>query len=116
MEFEAFRNFCLQKKGVTEEFPFDEKTVAFKVLGKVFAYSDIENFDEMVLKCDPDKALELRASYPSILPGYHSNKKHWNSVLIDGSLSEKFIFELISHSYDEVVKKLPKKLQAKLLA
>ena len=114
MELEAIRNYCLKMKGVTEEYPFDEKTATFKVLGKVFLYTDIFDPSEIVVKCDPEKAIDLRASNPSVLPGYHSNKKYWNSILIDGSLSDDFIFEQIDHSYDEVVKKLPKKLRESL--
>lgn len=114
MNIEHFREYCIAKKGVTEEFPFDETTLVFKVMGKMFALTGIENFNSINLKCDPEKALELRASYPAITPGYHMSKKHWNTVIIDGSLPLDFITELIDESYNLVVAKLTKKLQDEL--
>lgn len=100
---------------VTEEFPFDESTLVFKVCGKMFALTGLENPEFKVnLKCDPERAIELRESYDSIIAGFHMNKKHWNTVLVDGSFSDSFFMELIDHSYDLVVKGLPKKLRDKL--
>lgn len=100
---------------VTEEFPFDESTLVFKVCGKMFALTGLENPDFKVnLKCDPERAIELRESYESIIAGFHMNKKHWNTVLVDGSFSDSFFRELIDHSYDLVVQGLPKKLRDQL--
>lgn len=114
MNIETYRDYCLQKKGVTEGFPFDEKTLVFKVMGKMFALTDVENFAFINLKCNPEKAVELREQFMGILSGYHMNKKHWNSVLIDADVNDKLIFELIDNSYHLVVKSLPKKLQQEL--
>ena len=102
------RLYCLDKKGVTESFPFDETTLVFKVMGKIFALTDLESDFSMNLKCDPGKALELREQYPSVIPGYHMNKKHWNTVTIDNSVSDREILSWIDHSYDLVVKGLKK--------
>ncbi len=115
MHIEAFRNYCLAKPMVTEEFPFDETTLVFKVCGKMFALTGLEGPEFKVnLKCDPDKAVELRENYESITAGFHMNKKHWNTVLIDGSFSDDLFVELIDHSYTLVVKGLPKKLRDEL--
>ena len=108
MNVESFREYCLSKKGVTETFPFDEETLVFKVMGKMFALADIDLFKSVNLKCDPEWSVELREKFPAITPGFHMNKKHWNTVEIDGSLSISFIQKLIDHSYDLVVAKLPK--------
>ena len=112
-DIESFRNYCLQKKFVTEEFPFGEETLVFKVSGKMFALTNIEDFERVNLKCDPHKAIELRERYEEILPGYHMNKKHWNTVQMNGSLPLKLIKEMIDDSYDLVVQSLPKKEQVK---
>lgn len=115
MNIEEFRAYCLSKKGVTEEFPFDEHTLVFKVMGKMFALTGLERIPFSVnLKCDPDRSLELREYHPEIIPGYHMSKKHWNTVDFTGGLSSKMCFELIDHSYDLVVKSLTKKLQKEL--
>lgn len=114
MNIESFRDFCLSKKGVTEEFPFDELTLVFKVMGKMFTLTDVDYFRSINLKCDPEWAIELREKYDAILPGYHMNKKHWNTVEMDGSLSDPFLEELIMHSYQLVVEKLPKTLRSEL--
>lgn len=106
MTQEEFRKYCLAKKGVTEEFPFDAATVVFKVLGKMFALADASRFKRLNLKCDPVKAMELREKYSGVTPAYHMNKRHWNSVYVDGSLEDRLIFQLIDHSYDLVVAKL----------
>lgn len=114
---EAFRDYCLSKKGVTEEFPFDETTMVFKVMGKIFAITGLERIPFSVnLKCDPDKALELREYHSEIIPGYHMNKKHWNTVDFTGSLSPQLLCELIDHSYTLVVYSLTKKLKNELEA
>jgi predicted DNA-binding protein (MmcQ/YjbR family) len=111
---EELRDYCIAKKGVIEDFPFDEETIVFKVGGKMFALANIDDFDGINLKCDPAKAVELREQYEAIQPGYHMNKKHWNTLEMDGSLPVKLIKELIDHSYDLVVASLPKKDQLKL--
>lgn len=114
MNPESLRAYCLSLPATTEEFPFDEQTLVFKVKGKLFALTNVDSFASMNLKCDPERAVELREQYDSILPGYHMNKKHWNTVLLDGSLGEKFVKELILHSYQRVVAGLPKKLREEL--
>lgn len=116
MNIEEFRNYCLSKKGVTESFPFDEKTLVFKVMGKMFALTGLEHNPATAnLKCDPERSVELREQYPDqIYPGYHMDKKHWNTVEIERNLPPKLIVELIDHSYGLVVNGLTKKLQAEL--
>ncbi len=106
MNIEDIRNYCLLKKGVTEGFPFDEETLVFKVAGKMFALVDLEGDLSINLKCDPEKAPELREQFPAVIPGYHMNKKHWNTVIIDGSIRDKLIGEWIDDSYNLVIKKL----------
>lgn len=114
MNIEFFRNYCIQKPGVTEEFPFGENTLVFKVMGKMFALADVDSFESINLKCEPEKAIELRETHEGVNPGYHMNKKHWNTVEMDGSLPDQFVIELIDHSYDLVVKGLPKKAREAL--
>jgi len=114
LDIESFRLYCLAKRGVTEEFPFGEQTLVFKVMGKMFALTQIDEFVSINLKCDPENALLLREQYNEVQPGYHMNKKHWNTVLIDGSVGDKKLMKWIDHSYDEVVKKLPRKQQKEL--
>ena len=105
----------MAKPLVTEEFPFDEVTLVFKVCGKIFALTGLDHLEFRVnLKCDPDRALELRDQYDSIRPGFHMHKKHWNTVIVDGSFSDELFKDLINHSYDMVVRGLPKKLREKL--
>lgn len=115
MYFDIVQTHCLNKPLVTEGFPFDNQTIVWKVAGKMFCLANINSFISLNLKCNPDKAKELREEYPQITPGYHMNKTLWNTVLLDG-LSEKFIFELIDHSYEEVVQKLPKKIKEQIKA
>ena len=112
MNVEEFRVYCLSKPLVTEEFPFDETTLVFKVAGKMFALTglDVPEF-KVKLKCDPDRSVVLREEYDSIRPGWHMNKKHWNTVHVDGSFPEELFVELIDHSYALVVKSLPKKIR-----
>jgi predicted DNA-binding protein (MmcQ/YjbR family) len=115
MNIEEFRDYCLSKNQVTESFPFDEDTLVFKVAGKMFALVSLEKRPVTVnLKCDPEKALELREEYEEISPGYHMSKIHWNTVTIDGSLSNKLIMELTDDSYNLVVKGMSKKKQKDL--
>lgn len=119
MNIQQLYDFCLAKKGVTEHFPFDEDTLVFKVGGKMFCLTSLQEWEKgnpsMNLKCDPDKALELRAEYEAIRPGYHMSKIHWNSVDLGKDVSDKMIIELINHSYELVFKSLTKKLQNEVL-
>lgn len=115
MNIEVYRDYCLSLPGSTEDLPFDENTLCFKVMGKIFSICDIEDFESINLKCDPVKAIELRETYPdTVIPGYHMNKKHWNTVKMDSSLPDNLIKEWIKESYDLVVNKLPKKDQIAL--
>ncbi len=114
MNIEIFRSYCLSKRAVTESFPFDKTTLVFKVMDKVFALTSLEGDLRFNLKCDPTRAIELREQYYAIIPGYHMNKKHWNTVIVDGELDQEQIFELIDHSYDLVVQSLPKYKQKEL--
>ena len=115
MNIEEFREYCLKKKGVTESFPFDETTLVFKVMGKMFTLTDTHDNFRINLKCDPEKAIGLREKYPSVTPGYYMNKKHWNTVNIDGSIADSLLFEWVDDSYDLVVAKLPKSIKDQLL-
>lgn len=109
MNIEDFRNYCLHKKGVTEELPFDETTLVYKVLGKMFALTDTEDEFSINLKCNPEKAIELREQFHgSVLPGYHMHKKHWNTILMHGKIPENLIYQWIDESYQLVVNKLTK--------
>ncbi len=114
MDIEGYRDYCIQKRGVTEHFPFDDKVLVFKVMGKMFALADVDEFDFINLKCDPELAIDLREKYDGIRPGYHMHKKTWNSVYTDGSVPDEKILELIDLSYDLIVQGLPKKLRTKL--
>ena len=115
MNIEQLRAYCISKKGVTESFPFDEHTLVFKVMGKMFALVALERVPSQVnLKCDPERALTLREEYDGIIiPGYHMSKKHWNTLYLD-QLPPLFLKELIDHSYNLVVSKLPKRIREQL--
>lgn len=115
MDVETFREYCLQKKGVEECFPFDEVTLVFKVMGKMFALTglDAEVF-KVNLKCDPDRALDLREQYDEVQPGYHMNKQHWNTIEFEGSIPDQLLRELVDHSYNLVSASLPAKLRKEL--
>jgi predicted DNA-binding protein (MmcQ/YjbR family) len=115
MNIEEIRNYCLSKPATEESLPFDEDTLVFKVMGKMFALISITNPDTLNLKCEPEYALELREKYAAIRPGWHMNKIHWNTVQISSGLNKKFISELIDHSYEQVVSKMPKKMQDEIL-
>jgi hypothetical protein len=136
MDLERFRQFCLAKPGVTEETPFGPDVLVFKVgppsvparsrfgegkarkasdgQAKMFALAPLEFFASVNLKCDPERAVELRAEYPGITPGYHMNKVHWNTVACDGSVPDRLILELTTHSYELVKASLPKKVREAL--
>jgi predicted DNA-binding protein (MmcQ/YjbR family) len=106
MNIELIRDYCISKRGVTEGFPFNDTALVFKVVGKMFALLDLsEDNRGLTLKCDPGLALELREQYPEVTPAYHFNKKHWNTVRVDGSVPDKEIFEWIDHSYGLVAKR-----------
>ena len=115
MNIEQIREYCLKKKGVTEEFPFDEETLVFKVMGKMFLLASLDTVPLQInLKCDPEKAVNLREEYESVKPGYHMNKKHWDTIIIDGSVSINKIFEWIDDSYNLVAAGLKKSELKKL--
>jgi predicted DNA-binding protein (MmcQ/YjbR family) len=109
MNIEQFRDFCLALPGVTEEFPFGEETLVYKVMGKMFTLTSLDSFESINLKCDPETAVELRERYDGVSPGYHMNKKHWNTVDVHAGISDKLIYQWIRDSYDLVVDSLPKK-------
>ena len=107
MHIEAFRDYCLSKPMVEESFPFDRSTLVFKVYGKMFALTNLDNPTfEVNLKCDPERAISLREQYNEVKPGYHMNKKHWNTIEFEGRIRQKELIEMIDHSYNLVVSKL----------
>lgn len=108
MNIESLRDYCLAKAGVAETMPFGPDTLVFKVLDKMFLLIGLNNPDSFNVKCDPEKAVLLREEYEEIQPGYHMNKAHWNTVFINGRLTESQLKEMIDHSYDLVVSGLPK--------
>lgn len=116
MDIETFRRYCLDLAGVEETQPFGPDTLVYKVLGKVFALTGLDEVEFRVnLKCDPEKAISLRESYPDqVLPGYHMNKRHWNTVVFEGNLPDEMLRELIDHSYALVVQGLPAREKAVL--
>jgi len=116
MDIESFRRYCLALQGVEETQPFGPDTLVYKVLGKAFALTGLDEVDFRVnLKCDPERAIALREEYPGqVLPGYHMNKRHWNTVVFEGALPETLLRELIDHSYDLVVQGLPARDKALL--
>jgi predicted DNA-binding protein (MmcQ/YjbR family) len=114
MNIEELREYCLSKNAVSEGFPFDEETLVFKVLDRIFLLTNINSELRMNVKCDPEKAIELREMHSSVLPGYHMNKNHWNTVVIDGSEYDKQLKTWIDDSYDQVVGKMTKKKQMEL--
>ncbi len=118
MNIEQFYGFCLSKKGVTEHFPFDADTLVFKVGGKMFCLTSLKNWENgnssLNLKCNPEKAVELRAEYEAVQPGYHMSKVHWNTVSFNQDVSNKMMMELIEHSYNLVFNSLTKKLQKEI--
>lgn len=109
MDIVELRDYCISKPDVTESFPFDEDTLVFKVNEKIFALTNLSGNLTINLKCNPEKAIELREMYPAVEPGYHMNKQHWNTVRIDGSIPASLIKEWIDHSYSLVNKRKVKK-------
>lgn len=114
MNLDSIVGFCTGLKGTTHDFPFDETTMAFRVQNKIYALMNVEKSTHINLKCDPEKAIELRERYPAIVPGFHMNKKHWNTVGLDADFDDSLVRELIRDSYELIVKSLPKKLQHEL--
>ena len=115
MNIEDFRNYCLSFKAATEDLPFDETTLVFKVLGKMFALTDIDNFVSINVKCEPEKAIILREKYSAVIPGFHMNKKHWNTIKINGSVSDKLIKQWVFDSYNLIINKLPIQIKKEIL-
>jgi predicted DNA-binding protein (MmcQ/YjbR family) len=114
LNIEELRDYCLQKNQVTEGFPFGVDTLVFKVAGKLFLLIGLEEGNRFNVKCDPELAIEFRERHAEVKPGYHMNKAHWNTVYMDGSLTNKQLCDMIDHSYQQVIKSLPKKLQAEI--
>lgn len=114
MDIESFRDYCLKKAGVSEGFPFDKNTLVFKVMGKMFALTDVDAFQSVNLKCAPEYAIELRETFQGVKPGYHMNKKHWNTVSTHEDLPDRLILDLVDHSYNLVVNSLTKRLRDEL--
>jgi predicted DNA-binding protein (MmcQ/YjbR family) len=114
MNIEEFREYCLKKKGVTEEFPFDEDTLVFKVMGKMFALTGLAGDFRINLKCNPEEAIELRESYAWVIPGYHMSKKHWNTIIADECSDMKLLTKWIDNSYELVVSGLTRKQKEEL--
>ncbi len=114
MNIEEYRNFCLSLKATSEDLPFDANTLVFKVKNKMFALTNIETFASINLKCDPENAILLREKYQAVNPGFHMNKKHWNTITVDGTIPNKLILEWTKDSYNLVISKLPKKTQKEL--
>ncbi|MFA6232743.1 MAG: MmcQ/YjbR family DNA-binding protein [Bacteroidota bacterium] len=117
MNVETLRRYCLSKPGTTEDFPFDEETLVFRVQGKIFCLVSLEKIPlQFNLKRDPIRAIELREAFDAVRPGYHMNKKHWNTVVMDGSVPSREIREMIDHSYTLIFESLPKRLRDELNA
>lgn len=115
MDIDELRGYCLAKPFTSEGFPFDNDTLVFKVAGKMFGLVGLDNSPLSInLKCDPERAVELREQHEAITPGFHMNKKHWNTVVLDGSLPRPLVLELIDHSYDLTYNSLPKKTRSLL--
>lgn len=114
MDVESVREYCLSLPCATEDFPFDEATLAWRVGGRIFAMIDLEDTHWFVLKCQPDYAIDLRDHWQEITPAWHMNKRHWNQLNLFGQLPDELIKELILHSYQEVMKKLPLRVRGEI--
>ena len=115
MDLESIRKYCLEKKSTKESFPFGESTLVFKVSGKIFLLMSRDSLPlQFNVKCDPEKAAELREAYSSVIPAFHMNKKHWNTIILNGQVNAKQIREIIDDSYALVVQSLPLKERKKL--
>lgn len=111
MTFEEFYTLCITKKGTEAFFPFDQKTIVFKVGGKIFCLADTEDFTSINLKCDPEKAIDYRERFSGVIPGYHMNKKHWNTVSLFGDVDDVLLKRMIDESYNLIFNSLSKKVQ-----
>jgi predicted DNA-binding protein (MmcQ/YjbR family) len=116
LNVEELRDYCLQKSGVTEGMPFGNDTLVFRVGNKIFLLMSLNTGNRFNVKCDPELAIELRDRHAEVIPGFHMNKTHWNSVYTDGNLTNKQLCEMIDHSYSLILKSLPKVLQAEITA
>ena len=116
MNIEEYREYCLSKPGTSEHLPFDDNALVFKVGGKIFAITGLLEFEYINLKCDPERALELRIDHPAVRPGFHMNKKHWNSVYHSEGLSDNLVLDLIDHSYELIINSLTRKVQDEIRA
>ena len=114
MNIEEYRDYCLSFKCTSESFPFNEAVLVFKVLDKIFSLADVESYNGVNAKCNPEKAIELREEYFGVTPAFHMNKKHWNTISVDGSIPDNLIKEWVKDSYYLVVSKMPKKKQAEI--
>ncbi len=114
MTLADLQQHCAAKPGVSWDTPFGPDVMVFRVMGKIYALALIDSFDTLNLKCDPERAIELRERYAAITPGYHMNKKHWNTLDMTGDLPRKLVLELVDHSYDLVRASLPRKLRDEL--
>lgn len=114
MQLDDFRNYCLSLKGTTESLPFDANTLVFKVMDKMFALTDLANFESINVKCEPEKAIELRERYNAVKEGYHMSKKHWNTITVNDDMNDKEILQWVLHSYQLIVEKLTKKQKEEL--
>lgn len=115
MNIEELRDFCLSLPLVEEKFPFDQTTLVFYIAGKIFCLANIEEFYRVNVKCDPEDALQLRATYRAVLPGYHMNKKHWNTIQINEDAKDSLIYQWIKDSYNLVILTLPKSKRPQLI-
>ncbi len=115
MNLELIRTYCLSKKGVAESLPFDEDTPVYKVMGKIFLLANLNPPVSINLKCNPEQAIDLRERYNCVIPGYHMNKKHWNTIILDNSVSDELIYQWINNSYNLVVNGLKKSEREKLI-
>lgn len=115
MELQSVIDYCFSKKTITQEFPFDDSTMVFKVAGKMFTLINLKAPFSINLKCDPEYAIALRQTYTGVIPGYYMNKKHWNTILLESDVPAKNLLELIDHSYELVISKLPKAIRDTLL-
>lgn len=111
MNIESVREYCLKKKGAVESFPFDETSLVIKVMNKMFILIDLEGANNIALKCNPERVVELREQYSAIAPAAYFNKRYWNRICLIGDVNDKLLKELIDHSYDEVIKKFTKKMR-----
>lgn len=114
MNIEELNQYCLAKKGVSVSTPFDQVTLVYKVMNKMFALTNMDNFKSVNLKCDPEYALELRANHVEVQPGYHMSKKHWNTIVLNEGFEDAEVYKLIDHSYNLVISGLTKKTQKEL--